>query len=44
MVVVRHLGMSQSDRIVRLCGELGLVCGLERYDRGPAIAKHPGIN
>ena len=35
MLVVHHLGVSQSDRIVWLCEELGLPYQLVRYDRTP---------
>lgn len=33
MLVVHHLGLSQSERIVWLCEELGLDYELRRYDR-----------
>ncbi len=33
MLTVHHLGISQSDRIVWLCEELGLPYNLVRYDR-----------
>ncbi len=33
MLIVHHLGLSQSDRIVWLCEELGLPYELRRYDR-----------
>ncbi|MFW2851967.1 glutathione S-transferase family protein [Sphingomonas sp. TX0543] len=33
MLVVHHLGLSQSERIVWLCEELGLEYELKRYDR-----------
>lgn len=33
MLTVHHLGISQSERIVWLCEELGLDYGLKRYDR-----------
>ncbi len=33
MLTVHHLGLSQSERIVWLCEELGLDYVLERYDR-----------
>ena len=33
MLTVHHLGMSQSDRIVWLCEELGIAYDLKRYDR-----------
>lgn len=33
MLVVHHLGLSQSERIVWLCEELGIEYELKRYDR-----------
>ena len=33
MLIVHHLGKSQSERIVWLCEELGIPCELKRYDR-----------
>jgi len=33
MLTVHHLGISQSERIVWLCGELGLAYELKRYDQ-----------
>ena len=33
MLIVHHLGRSQSERIVWLCEELGLEYQLKRYDR-----------
>lgn len=33
MLVIHHLGLSQSERIVWLCEELGLEYELKRYDR-----------
>jgi glutathione S-transferase len=33
MIVVHHLGISQSDRIVWLCEELGVPYQLKRYER-----------
>jgi glutathione S-transferase len=41
MLVVHHLGISQSDRIVWLCEELGLPYELKRYDRDPATRLAP---
>jgi glutathione S-transferase len=41
MLVVHHLGRSQSDRIVWLCEELGLPYELRRYDREPTGAAPP---
>jgi glutathione S-transferase len=35
MLVVHHLGISQSDRIVWLCEELGVSYDLRRYARDP---------
>jgi len=35
MLVVHHLGISQSDRIVWLCEELGVPYELKLYDRDP---------
>jgi glutathione S-transferase len=35
MITVHHLGVSQSDRIVWLCEELGVPYDLKRYDRDP---------
>jgi glutathione S-transferase len=35
MLIVHHLGVSQSERIVWLCEELGLDYELRRYDRDP---------
>ncbi len=36
MITVHHLGVSQSERIVWLCEELGIAYTLQRYDRDPA--------
>lgn len=41
MLTVHHLGISQSDRIVWLCEELGLDYALERYDRDPQTRLAP---
>ena len=41
MLVVHHLGVSQSDRIVWLCEELGVPYRLERYDRDPTTRLAP---
>ena len=38
MLTVHHLGVSQSERIVWLCEELGIAYELKRYDRVP-----PGV-
>jgi glutathione S-transferase len=35
MLTVHHLGISQSERIVWLCEELGVAYELKRYDRRP---------
>lgn len=35
MLTVHHLGVSQSERIVWLCEELGIDYRLQRYDREP---------
>jgi glutathione S-transferase len=35
MLTVHHLGVSQSERIVWLCEELGIPYALKRYDREP---------
>lgn len=41
MLVVHHLGISQSDRIVWLCEELGIDYDLRRYDRDPKTRLAP---
>ena len=41
MLTVHHLGMSQSDRIVWLCEELGLAYELKRYERDPVTRAAP---
>jgi glutathione S-transferase len=41
MLTVHHLGMSQSDRIVWLCEELGVTYDLKRYDRDPVTRLAP---
>ena len=41
MLIVHHLGLSQSDRIVWLCEELGLPYELRRYDRDPHTKAAP---
>lgn len=41
MLTVHHLGISQSDRIVWLCEELGLPYDLVRYDRDPVTRLAP---
>jgi len=41
MLTVHHLGISQSDRIVWLCEELGLDYRLVRYERDPVTRLAP---
>lgn len=41
MLTVHHLGISQSDRIVWLCEELGIDYVLKRYDRDPVTRMAP---
>jgi glutathione S-transferase len=41
MITVHHLGVSQSERIVWLCEELGLEYKLQRYDRDPTTRFAP---
>ena len=41
MLKVHHLGVSQSERIVWLCEELGIPYDLVRYDREPTRAAPP---
>lgn len=41
MLIVHHLGISQSDRIVWLCEELALPYELKRYDRDPETKAAP---
>src|ERR1700759_3461708 len=36
MLTVHHLGVSQSDRIVWLCEELGIPYEMVKYDREPS--------
>lgn len=36
-IIIHHLGVSQSDRIVWLCEELGLAYQIERYEREPTL-------
>ena len=38
MLIVHHLGKSQSERIVWLCEELGIPYELKRYARAPVLA------
>lgn len=42
MLTVHHLGVSQSERIVWLCEELGVPYDLVRYERLPSMAAPPG--
>ena len=41
MIVVHHLGISQSDRVVWICEELGLEYTLIRYERDPVTHMAP---
>ena len=41
MLIVHHLGQSQSERIVWLCEELGLDYELKRYQRDPTTRLAP---
>ncbi|HKT74725.1 MAG TPA: glutathione S-transferase [Steroidobacteraceae bacterium] len=41
MLTVHHLGISQSERIVWLCEELGIPYELVRYDRDPVTRMAP---
>ena len=41
MLIVHHLGISQSDRIVWLCEELELPYELAKYDRDPVTRLAP---
>jgi glutathione S-transferase len=41
VLIVHHLGISQSDRIVWLCEELGLDYELKRYERDPVTRMAP---
>jgi len=41
MLTIHHLGISQSDRIVWLCEELGIAYDLKRYDRDPVTRLAP---
>jgi glutathione S-transferase len=41
MIIIHHLGISQSDRIVWLMEELGLPYELKWYDRGPDFLAPP---
>ncbi len=41
MLTVHHLGVSQSERIVWLCEELGIPYQLQKYDRDPVTRLAP---
>jgi glutathione S-transferase len=41
MIIVHHLGISQSDRIVWLCEELGIAYELKLYERDPETRMAP---
>jgi len=41
MLTVHHLGISQSDRVVWLCEELGIPYDLKRYERDPETRLAP---
>jgi len=41
MITVHHLGVSQSERVVWLCEELGIPYTLRRYDRDPTTRMAP---
>jgi glutathione S-transferase len=41
MLTVHHLGVSQSERSVWLCEELGIEYELKRYDRDPQTRPLP---
>ncbi len=41
MLTIHHLGISQSERIVWLCEELGLAYELKRYERDPVTRLAP---
>jgi glutathione S-transferase len=38
MLIIHHLGISQSERIVWLCEELGIPYSLEKHTRAPILA------
>src|ERR1700712_6006461 len=40
-LTIHHLGLSQSERIVWLCEELGLHYNLVRHDRDPVMRNAP---
>jgi glutathione S-transferase len=41
MIIVHHLGVSQSERVVWLCEELAIAYTLRRYDRDPTTRLAP---
>ena len=41
MLTIHHLGISQSERIVWLCEELGLAYELKHYVRDPVTRLSP---
>ena len=41
MIMVHHLGVSQSERVVWLCEELGIPYTLRRYERDPVTKLAP---
>jgi glutathione S-transferase len=41
MLTIHHLGLSQSERIIWLCEELGVPYELIRYEREPSMAAPP---
>ncbi len=41
MLTIHHLGLSQSERIIWLCEELGVPYELVRYEREPSMAAPP---
>jgi len=41
MITVHHLGVSQSERVVWLCEELGIPYTLKRYERDPVTKLAP---
>jgi glutathione S-transferase len=41
MLTIHHLGLSQSERIIWLCEELGIPYELIRYEREPSMAAPP---
>lgn len=41
MIIIHHLGISQSERVIWLCEELGLPYELKRYQRDPVTRLAP---